>query len=83
MPGASSREPRLTQNPTDTERCPGIFSVSTRVPHGRTVRMMTAPSASSWTVWVKPLAGSVSGYARRRASSGDPCSSGPPAFRGR
>ncbi len=59
MPGASSREPRLTQNPTDTERCPGIFSVSTLVPHGRTVRMITAPSASSCTTWVKPGACAV------------------------
>src|SRR4051794_26417015 len=56
-PVASSREPTPTQQPKVTERRPGIASVSTRTPPGRTERRTTAPSASPATVWSRDPAG--------------------------
>ena len=47
MPGASSREPTPTQNPMDTPRVPGIFSVITRTPPGRMERRTSLPPTPS------------------------------------
>src|SRR6185437_11781614 len=45
-PLASSRDPTPTQHPKVTERSPGIASVSTRTPPGRTLRRTRAPPDS-------------------------------------
>ena len=42
--GPSSREPTLTQTPTDADRTDGTYSVTTRRPPGRTVRRIAETS---------------------------------------
>src|SRR5215211_1214796 len=53
-PSASSRLPTPTQQPSVADRTPGVLSVSTRTPPGRTVRRTSAPPASPATVVVVP-----------------------------
>src|SRR4051794_38424143 len=53
-PSASSRLPTPTQQPSVAERTPGVLSVSTRTPPGRTVRRTSAPPVSPATVVVVP-----------------------------
>src|SRR4051812_3943914 len=48
-PFASSREPTPSQQPSVAERWPGMASVRTRTPPGRTVRRTTAPPTSPAT----------------------------------
>ena len=45
--GVSSREPTGTHTPTLALRTPGIASVTTRRPPGRTVRVITPPPVAS------------------------------------
>src|SRR5450755_4611189 len=49
-PSASSLEPTPTQHPNVAERSPGMVSVSTRTPPGRTERRTMAPPASPLTI---------------------------------
>ena len=51
----SSREPAATHTPRATERTPGTYSVMTRRPPGRVVRLTTPPSAPriSVAVWAR------------------------------
>src|SRR5450755_4003745 len=49
-PSASSLEPTPTQHPNVAERSPGMVSVSTLTPPGRTERRTMAPPASPLTV---------------------------------
>src|SRR5690625_2433179 len=54
--GGSSRDPTPTQMPIVAERTPGIASVTTRKPPGRTVRRTRPPSSADSSVRVVPCA---------------------------
>src|SRR3954469_386872 len=57
-PGASSRLPTPTQQPSVAERTPGVLSVSTRTPPGRTLRRTSALASPATVVVVPRVSGS-------------------------